>query len=254
MTQNWSGNAKRSPFTPYPQQGGYGQPPAQYGAPGYPQPAPGRGAGERTQGQKIRMGLLYAVGYLAIIWSVHIINVVVFGGNLVAFGIHPRDTSSLWNIVTSPLLHADFDHLLSNSVAGAIFCFLIGYSGHRVFWEVTVIVAVTAGLGIWLFGGVGTNHIGASGLVYGWLGYLLVRGIFNRNGTQISIGVLLGFMYSGLVWGLLPLTEGVSWQGHLFGALGGVLAGVFITSDDPPELRRQKEQKRQARAAAKNKL
>lgn len=180
------------------------------------------------------MGLFYALGYLVIIWGVHIINVVVFGGSLTAFGIHPLDLSSLWGILTSPLLHANFSHLLSNSVPGAVFAFLIGHSGHRVFWEVTLITGVVGGLGTWLLGGVGTNHIGASGLVYGWLAYLLVRGIFNRSFSQIVLGAVLGFIYSGLVWGVLPGTPGVSWQAHLFGAIGGVLAGMIITSDDPP--------------------
>lgn len=183
------------------------------------------------------------MGFLVIIWAVHLVNVTVFGGALVQFGIHPLDTSSLWGIFTSPLLHADFEHLISNSVTGVVFAFLIGFSGRRVFWEVTLIVVLIAGVGTWLFGGVGTNHIGASGLVYGWLGYLLVRGIFNRSFSQILLGVLLGITHSGLVWGVLPLTPGVSWQAHLFGALGGIGAGMFITSDDPPALRAKRQNK-----------
>ena len=122
---------------------------------------------------------------------------------------------------------------MSNSLPGALFCFLIGWSGRRVWWEVTLITTVVAGLGTWLLGGAGTSHIGASGLVYGWLAYLVVRGIFNRSLLQIILGIILGFSYSGLIWGVLPVSEGVSWQGHLFGALGGVLAGMFISSDNP---------------------
>ena len=127
---------------------------------------------------------------------------------------------------------------------GAIFAFLIGYSGHRVFWETTAFVVLIGGVGTWVLGGPGTNHVGASMLVYGWLAYLLVRGIFNKSLSQIALGVLLGVLYSGLLWGMLPVTPGVSWQAHLFGAVGGVAAGVLITSDDPPALRTQKEAKR----------
>ena len=188
-------------------------------------------------------GIRYAVGFLVVIWAVHLVNVIFFAGGLIRFGIHPLDTSSLWGIFTSPLLHADFGHLISNSVTGVVFAFLIGFSGRRVFWEVTLIVVLIAGLGTWLFGGVGTNLIGASGLVYGWLGYLLVRGIFNRSFSQILVGVLLGITHSGLVWGVLPLTPGVSWQAHLFGALGGVAAGMTITSDDPPALKAKRQNK-----------
>ena len=117
-------------------------------------------------------------------------------------------------------------------------------SGKRVFWEVTIIAGLIGGIGTWIFGGIGTNHIGASGLIYGWLGYLIVRGIFNKDIKQFLLGVVLAFIYSGLFWGLLPTQIGVSWQGHLFGALGGIGAGAFITSDDPAALKAKKQQKK----------
>ncbi|MBX8996188.1 rhomboid family intramembrane serine protease [Corynebacterium testudinoris] len=195
----------------------------------------------------MRSGLLFAGIYVISIWAVHIINAVIFGGNLVYFGIHPLDLSSVWHIFTSPLLHANIDHLISNTVPGAIFSFLVGASGARVWWEVTAFVVILGGAGVWLLGGVGTNHIGASGLVYGWLAYLLVRGIFNRSLSQILTGVILGVFYSGLVWGVLPGVPGVSWQAHLFGAIGGIAAGVLITSDDPPALREKRRQKQISR-------
>ncbi|WP_435384045.1 rhomboid family intramembrane serine protease [Corynebacterium auris] len=199
---------------------------------------------KKTRAEKRGTGLRYAVGYLVVIWAVFLINFVFFGGLLNAFGIHPLDITGLPGILFAPLLHADLSHIVSNSVPGAIFCFLIGYSGSKVFWEVTAFAWIIAGVGTWLFGGVGTNHIGASSLVYGWLTYLIIRGIFNRSLAQILLGVILGFFYSGLIWGVLPINPGVSWQGHLFGAIGGLIAGMTITSDDPPELvaRRQRRQ------------
>jgi len=196
-----------------------------------------------TARRRFRSGLSFAARYVIVIWAVHLINGLLFGGVLIFFGIHPLDLSSIWHIFTSPLLHADFGHLISNTVPGAVFSFLIGMSGKRVWWEVLAFVVIVGGLGTWLLGGVGTNHIGASGLVYGWLGYLLVRGIFNRSLPQILVGVVLGVFYSGLVWGVLPGTPGVSWQAHLFGALGGILAGMLITSDDPPALKARRERK-----------
>ncbi|MGI0542384.1 rhomboid family intramembrane serine protease [Corynebacterium aquatimens] len=208
-------------------------------------------AQKRSKRSSFKLGLFYAGGFLAVIWIVHIINYGIFFGGLSNFGIYPLDTSTVWHVFTAPLLHADLEHILSNSVPGALFAFLIGYSGHRVFWEVTTLAMAVAGAGTWLFGGVGTNHIGASGIIYGWLGYLLIRGIFNRSPQQISLGILLGFMYSGLIWGVLPTTPGVSWQGHLFGAIGGLLAGTFITSDDPPELAASKIAKKESKMQAK---
>ncbi|CCI82779.1 rhomboid family intramembrane serine protease [Corynebacterium otitidis] len=179
-------------------------------------------------GSSLRTGLLFAIGYVAVIWGVHLINVFAFGGGLTQYGIRPLDTSSLIGVLFSPVLHVSFGHLISNTVPGAIFSFLIGLSGARAWWGTTAFVVLIGGLGTWFFGGVGTVHVGASLLVYGWLAYLLVRGIFNRSIGQIILGVVLGIAYSGLLWGVLPINEGVSWQAHLFGALGGVAAGVVF--------------------------
>lgn len=143
----------------------------------YPQyPAYNSEPARRTTGGT-STGLAYAGAFVAIIWALHILNVLV-GGMLYQFGIQPLDVSSLWHILTAPWIHADFAHLTSNTVPGAIFAFLIGRSGARVWWEVTAFVVAVGGLGIWFFGGAGTNHFGASILVYGWLAYLIVRGIF----------------------------------------------------------------------------
>ncbi|MFW9208111.1 rhomboid family intramembrane serine protease [Corynebacterium striatum] len=186
-----------------------------------------------TRGGRIRTGISLAVGFLVVEWLVQIINFLIFGGALSNYGIRPLDFNGIWGIFTAPLLHANFEHLIGNSVPSAIFCFLIGLSGRKAWWEVTIITVLVAGIGTWLLGGPGTSHIGASSLVYGWLAYLIVRGLFNRSFSQTALGVVLGFAYSGLVWGVLPVYEGVSWQGHLFGAIGGVIAGMIITSDDP---------------------
>lgn len=210
-----------------------------------PPPAsrPSRSVTLRTQIKNhFGTGLFYAIAYVVVIWLAHLINISL-GRIPTYFGIHPLDPSSIWHIFTSPLLHANVEHLISNTVPGAIFCFLIGLSGHRVFWEVTTIVMLIAGIGTWIFGGIGTNHIGASGMVYGWLGYLLIRGIFNRSFSQIILGVMLGMAYSGYVFGVMPGTPGISWQAHLFGAIGGLGAGTFITSDDPKELKAKRQQK-----------
>lgn len=248
--------SSNNPYSrPYPpRRSGHAGVNGAYGAPGaYGGRFPGSAVSPRptppAPGRKSRggwgAGTRFALLYVGVIWAVFTANALMFGGRLNYFGIHPLDPSSLWGIATAPLLHANLEHLISNTVPGAVFAFLIGFSGKRVFWEVTVIVVIVAGAGTWLLGGAGTNHIGASGVVYGWLAYLVVRGIFNRSLSQIVTGVVLGFFYSGLVFGLLPGTPGVSWQGHLFGALGGVLAGLCITSDDPPAL----QSRRKARAA-----
>lgn len=221
-----------------------------YGQPGSGMPGQGAPVSRSSKRRQQRAsGLRFAGGFLAVIWVVFILQQVFPG--LEALGVRPLDVQGLPRIFTSPLLHANLEHIISNSLPGALFAYLIGYSGKRVFWEVTAFTVLIGGLGTWLFGGIGTNHIGASGLVYGWLAYLLVRGFFNRSLSQILTGVVLGFFYSSLIWGLLPGTEGVSWQAHLFGAIGGVIAGMIITSDDPPELAAKKTAKKQAKAMEK---
>lgn len=122
------------------------------------------------------VGLRYAVGYLAVIWAVFFINTVFFAGQLNAFGIRPRDTAGLIGIVCAPFLHGGVDHIVSNSIPGAIFCFLVAATSRRTWWEVSLIVMLVSGIGTWCFGGVGTIHVGASGMIYGWLAYLVVRG------------------------------------------------------------------------------
>lgn len=209
-----------------------------------------RGKQPSKRQQQRRTGRNFAFGYALIIWAVHLIS-FISPIPLQYFGIHPREPQGLLFIFTSPLLHANFEHLISNTLPGMLFAYLIGYSGKRVFWEVTMFVVVIGGVGTWLFGGVGTNHIGASGLVYGWLAYLVVRGFFNRSGKQIGLGILLAFLYSGLIWGVLPGTPGMSWQAHLFGAIGGIVAGMMITSDDPPELTAKREAKKADKIARK---
>lgn len=141
-----------------------------------------------------------------------------------AGGIEPRETDGVDGILFAPMLHGPWDHLLANTVPLLLFGFLLLLAGVRRWLAVTAVVWVVGGVGVWITGGAGTTHIGASVLVFGWLSYLLLRGVFSRSPAQIALGALLLVIYGGILWGVMPGQPGISWQGHLFGAIGGGLA------------------------------
>lgn len=153
-------------------------------------------------------------------------------------GVVPRTLSGLDGIVWAPLLHGGWGHLFSNTIPVLVFGFLAMASGVTRWIAVTALVWVVSGLGVWLTGDSGTSTIGASGLAFGWLAYLLVRGLFNRAFGQLAVAAVLLLVWGGTLWGLLPGNPGISWQAHLFGALGGVLAAWLAARTDRAKARK----------------
>ncbi|WP_107766581.1 rhomboid family intramembrane serine protease [Nocardioides terrigena] len=171
---------------------------------------------------------VWSFGFVAVLWVAEIVDTLL-GNRLDAEGIRPGYSDGLSGIAFAPLLHAGFGHLIANSVPLLVLGFLILLSGVARWAAVTTLVWVVAGVGTWLFGGVGTVHLGASGLVFGWLTYLIVRGFVTRRPGQILVGIAVLMAYGGALWGVLPGQPGISWQGHLFGAIGGVLAAWWLS-------------------------
>ncbi len=164
-------------------------------------------------------------------------------------GIRPLETDGLWGILFAPLLHANWAHLAANTGPALILGFLVTLAGLSRFLWATAIVWIVGGFGTWLIGnwgsscGLESDHIGASGLIFGWLTFLLVFGFFTRSGWQIVIGLVVLVAYGGVLWGAVPVLDvcgGVSWQGHLCGGIAGVLAAYLLSS---PE-RRARERRR----------
>lgn len=178
-----------------------------------------------------------AAGFVALLWLVQLVNALDGRRLVVERGILPLRESGLDGIVFAPLLHASWVHLEGNTVPVAVLAFLATSAGLVRFGVATAVIWLVAGTGTWLFGGPGTVHVGASGLVFGWLTLLLARGFLARSVAQAVLAVVLFAGYGSVLWGVLPLRYGVSWQGHLFGALGGVLAAV-LTSRRAPRPRR----------------
>ena len=161
--------------------------------------------------------LLYVIAFL---WIVHILS-YFFPIN--QFGIVPRTTSGLWGILFSPMLHHDFSHLAANSVSLFILgLFLITLEHKNSFWIITGLMVI-GGLGTWFIGRPDSVHIGASGVIYGILGYLVTRGFFKRDFRSLVISVVVLILYSGMIFGVLPVNSSLSWESHLCGFIAGII-------------------------------
>jgi membrane associated rhomboid family serine protease len=189
-----------------------------------------RGRSLSDLAQKVRNQAIILGGFILLIWLIELVDWIIFDHSLDAYGIKPRSVSGLRGILFMPFLHADFGHVLANTLPFIILGGLVIMRRTRDFFIVSGVIILVSGLGVWFFGGSGTVHIGASALVFGFLGFLLLRAYFEWSMTSIIIAIAVGLMYSGLLWGVLPLRAGVSWQGHLFGFIGGVLAAYLLTS------------------------
>ena len=174
--------------------------------------------------EDVKVPFLILVGSLSVFWVAEIIDVVLPFWGLDQYGIRPRTERGLWGILASPFLHGGFDHLIGNSVPFLILGWLTMFRERWHFALVTVMAMLLGGLGVWTFGATGSVHIGASGVIFGYLGFLLLSGFFERRFGAILVSLGVGVAYGGLVWGVLPSQPGISWEGHLFGFLAGILA------------------------------
>jgi membrane associated rhomboid family serine protease len=190
----------------------------------------------------------WVVGGVTIVSFVVLLYVVelfdsLSGHHLDDNGIRPMETDGLLGILFAPLLHSNWQHLMANTGPALILGFLMTLAGLSRFLFATAIIWILGGFGTWLIGNVGahcpyvgvrceTNHIGASGLIFGWLTFLIVFGFFTRKAWEIVVGVIVLLVYGSVLLGVLPGTFGVSWQGHLCGAIAGVLAAYMLSGPE----------------------
>ncbi|WP_115790062.1 rhomboid family intramembrane serine protease [Arthrobacter silvisoli] len=183
--------------------------------------------GKESLAARAKGGLLLMGGFVALLAVIELINTLLLHGLNRTFGLRPRSLDGVLDILTFPLLHANFGHLFSNALPLIVFGFLVFLSGLRVFLITMALSWLGSGVAVWLIGGGVT--VGASGLVFGLFAFLLVRGVLNRNWWQLLLSVVLFLAYGGILFGILPSVMGVvSWQAHLGGAAGGVLSAVLL--------------------------
>ena len=194
-----------------------------------PAPAPRRTARVLPRAPiRSALFMLVLTGGLYVVEAVDIVSGGALDRN---YGIEPLQVDGLDGVLFAPLLHGNWAHLIGNTVPFLVLGFLAMAGGIRQFVVVTATIWLLGGLGVWLTGGNGI-HIGASGLIFGWLVFLLTRGFFARSGLQILLAVGLFFVWGGILFGVLPGQPGISWQAHLFGALAGLLAARLAARAD----------------------
>lgn len=187
-------------------------------------------------GRELKLHGWIIVAAVALLWGLEIVDTVL-GNPLDAFGIRPREVDGLFGILFAPFLHVGFQHLISNTIPFVILGWFVLLRETWHFLAVSAVVIALGGLGVWLFGQSGSVHLGASGLVFGYLGYLMLGGWFERRFTTILGSLFVAVLYGGLVLGVLPGTPGVSWEGHLFGFLSGVLMAWLLARRGPKAAR-----------------
>jgi membrane associated rhomboid family serine protease len=183
-----------------------------------------------------RRALFVMAGVLAVLWIIQIINWADHYGLTADYGIQGRDVGSLAHIVTAPFLHVSWAHIEGNSGPLFIFGFLAAYRGVAKFVGVTALVVITSGLAAWFTESPTTVGVGASGVVFGYFGYIIVRGIFDRHAIDILIGAVMALCFAYQFTVLLP-HAGIGWQAHIGGLVGGVLAGWVLRERRAPQVR-----------------
>ena len=186
---------------------------------------------EASEKKKFVRCLVYPVAFVVLLWTIKILEMSL-EFNLVSFGIFPRKFSGLIGIITAPLIHADFNHLISNSLPLLFLGIGISYAYPTISKKLFLGVYILHGLLVWIFARQ-AYHIGASGLVYGFVAFLFFSGIIRRDNRSVALALIVTFLYGGLTWGVLPIKAEISWEAHLFGSLIGILFAFLFRKSDP---------------------
>jgi len=186
--------------------------------------------------RKFWNSVMTSVKIVGVLWVIQLLQYVL-GLDLGYYGIYPRETFGLKGILFAPLLHGSWEHLISNSVPLLVLLTLIFFFYRRIATKSIVLIYILTGLAVWTFARP-VFHIGASGVVYGLVSFIFWNGIFRRNIRSIALALIVFFLYSGMVFGILPNQPGISWESHLLGAI----AGIFVSYLFRNQLETQEEE------------
>jgi membrane associated rhomboid family serine protease len=189
-----------------------------------------------TVGRTLKSQAIILGGFVVLIWFLELVDMVIMDGSLDKLGVQPRSLMGLRGILFMPFLHNGLGHVVANTIPFIVLGWLVMVRRMSDFLVVTAVVIVVSGLGVWLFGRSNSTHVGASGLVFGYFGFLVLRAYFERSLIAILVAIFVVFLYGGLIFGLSPLQIGVSWQAHLFGFIGGALAAYWLTKNQEPKI------------------
>jgi len=171
---------------------------------------------------------LWLAVLLAIIWVVEVVNLVSGYALNPVFGLLPRSLGGLDGILFMPFLHGSLSHAAANTAPLVILGGLLAATAPRLVFKASVLITVLGGFGVWLFGA-SAIHVGASGLIFGWFGFLLTRGVMTRQLVPLLVTIGVALVYGTMIWGILPGQPGVSWEAHLFGCAAGIFAGYSLS-------------------------
>lgn len=186
----------------------------------------------RNISSKLFFSILYPSLFVILLWGIKFFEVAE-NVNLSWYGLYPRTIHGLLGIVTAPLLHADFPHLISNTIPllilGSVICFFYRSIAFQVFFWVYLMT------GVWVWAaGRDSYHIGASGIIYGFVTFLFFSGIFRKDTRLLALSLFVTFLYGSTIWGMLPLQNGISWESHMLGALAGLITAYNFRKEGPP--------------------
>lgn len=167
--------------------------------------------------------------FVALLWAVQVVNWITGYALNPAFGLIPRQMAGLDGILAMPLLHGSFSHLMANTPPLVIMGALLAATATRALVAVNAMVIGLGGGLVWLLGSPAI-HVGASGLIFGWFGFLIARGLVDRSPVTLGAAGIIGVLYGSILWGVLPGQPGVSWEAHLYGAIAGAVAAVVLRS------------------------